>query len=137
MHVTELDGELLSLAPPYYVRMSEKGYWEHCEKKDAQAIALHNEHYAIDPDIPVPLPPLYDEDGEIIEDGRTAPVVTIYEVPDGTYTMDLLQTAVGLEAGILDTADAVAEATGGTEAALMDVADQLAELTARVEELEV
>ena len=140
------DGKIIDVEPLNYVYRTENGDWAPCSPEKAEAIAHHNQRYSIN--TPIPLPPLTDNDGNIIDDDQTmpVPVATIYEVPDGsltvealglakdhvgqiadleTGTVDLGDAVADLETGALDLADALDVSTSETETALVDLQIQL------------
>lgn len=149
------DGRVIDVEPLNYVRRNTAGIWDPCDPKDAEAIAHHNQLYSID--TPIPLPPLTDDEGNIIEDDRVAPTATIYEAPDGSLTVEALGLAkdhvvqiedleigtidlgdavTDLESSALDLADALDTSTTETETALVDIADMIESMNERLKALE-
>lgn len=118
---------------PYYVRRGKNG-WEHCNRADAEAICKYNQHYAVG-DEPLALGHVIDAEGHETDEIRYAPHVVLYNVPDGSFTVDLIHQGdehtvqiTDLEAAAMEIADNVDMAASGTEAALMEIGDMLADL---------
>lgn len=137
-----LTGVLVDI-DPYYVRYDENRGWVPCDRQDAQAIAKDNTHYSLDPENPVPLPPLYNEAGEILEDGRTAPLAVLYEIDDGNQTVDLVHRSddhteqlTDLETAACEIADMIDDSASESAFAMMDLGDMMEQVMERLAAVE-
>lgn len=131
-------GEIIALSEINYVRY-EEDMWVPSEPENAEAIAVHNVLYSLGE--PIYLPPL--EDGE----PRPAPTATLFDVPEGALTVDLIraqgvhtveigETQAAL-ADVYETQLGQADQTLETQTALAEVYESTENLATQVLEIQL
>lgn len=135
--VADASGKIVAMGPPYYVRMQENGKLGPCDAAEAEGVSVPSEDgtvlYALN-GASIPIDPLCDDEGNIIEDNRTAPQGRVYQVPDGKFTIELLQDSKTHAGQIVDLEDGLVDQALTTDQRLADLEQALCELAIMQEE---
>lgn len=131
MYITSVDGTIIDMRAPHYVRMGDNGAWQHCDEAFAEALSVNGTLYSL----PGKEPAMREvgtenEDGTLTLTAAEAPVAIVSEAPDGTFTMDLLQKTQGHAVQIADIEHGLCEGVEMTEERLAGIEQALCELAA-------